>query len=275
MVGFDDDFIDAEGHQYKGANFRHYSGNMICWSSGETVLPPYNIVWVDAGGGRKLVIRFIHLTVSGTETGSTSYQPALASLDEIATVNKYAAELKAGGVNAIIVSMHDGAVASSNFNGGSNPSGPAYTLAQQVSPDIAAIVTGHWHCLFNMMVRVPERPGRSGADRDRAAHRLDCDQRGPDLQPGAGRRPASRHRHVRPGLGNDRIRRSDPHRDRDRAADPRRARGAVDDPQRRNRPVRAARRLAQRPVQLRREPAARQPGRSGRRPHRRRGTRRR
>lgn len=155
-VGFDDDFFNSQGHRYKGANFRYYSGNMIWRSSGETVLPPYNIAWVDAGGGKKLPIGFIHLTVTGTETGSTSYQPALASIDEIATVNKYAAELKSRGVNAIIVSMHDGAVAGSNFNGGSNPSGPAYVLAQQVSPDIAAIVTGHWHCLFNMMVPDPD-----------------------------------------------------------------------------------------------------------------------
>jgi 5'-nucleotidase len=155
IPGWDDDFVDSAGRRFRGANFRYYSANMVWAETGQLVLPPYNIEWVDAGCGRRLPIGFIHLTVSGTETGSTSYNPALASLDEIETVNKYAAELKARGVNAIVVSMHDGAVAGSDFNAGVDPSGPAYTLAQQVSPDIAAIVTGHWHCRFNMMVPDP------------------------------------------------------------------------------------------------------------------------
>ena len=98
---------------------------------------------------------FIHLTAFGTETFPASFQPALKTLDEVETVNRYAALLKARGVNAIILSMHDGAVAGSDFNSGSDPSGPAYDLARQVSPDIDAIVTGHWHCRFNMMVPDP------------------------------------------------------------------------------------------------------------------------
>ncbi|MEU6320339.1 hypothetical protein [Streptomyces sp. NPDC047009] len=63
--------------------------------TGMSIVPPYSVVWVDAGKGRKLPVGFIHLTVLGTVTGSTSYQPGLGELDEIATVNKYAAELKA------------------------------------------------------------------------------------------------------------------------------------------------------------------------------------
>jgi 5'-nucleotidase len=76
----------------------------------------------------------------------------------VETANRYAAQLKSQGVNAIVLSMHDGAVAGSDFNSGTAPTGPAYDLALAVSSDIDAIVTGHWHCAFNMMV--PDPAGR-------------------------------------------------------------------------------------------------------------------
>ena len=155
VVGRDDAFPDSGGRRFRGADFRYYSANMVWSHNNRTVLPPYNVEWVDAGHGRRLPIGFIHLTAAGTEIGSTSYQPALASLDEVATANRCAAELKRRGVNAIVLSMHDGAVAGTDFTTGSNPSGPAYDLALAVSPDIDAIVTGHWHCRFTMMVPDP------------------------------------------------------------------------------------------------------------------------
>ncbi|MGK5630450.1 bifunctional metallophosphatase/5'-nucleotidase [Streptomyces sp. URMC 123] len=154
-IGWDDAFIDSSGQRFDGADFRYYCANWVWSDTGRTLLPPYNIEWVDAGGGRRLPIGFIHLTAIGSDTFPTSYQPALDTLDELATANRVAAELKARGVNAIVLSMHDGAVAGGDFNSGTNPSGPAYDLALKVSPDIDAIITGHWHTRFNMMVPDP------------------------------------------------------------------------------------------------------------------------
>ncbi|MFI1158186.1 bifunctional metallophosphatase/5'-nucleotidase [Streptomyces sioyaensis] len=154
-VGRDDDFTDSTGRRFRGAEFPYYSANMVWRSNGELVLPPYNIVHVDAGGGRRLPVGFIHLTAIGTESFPGSYQPGLRSLDELETANRCAAELKSRGVRAIVLSMHDGAVAGSDFSSGKNPSGPAYELALRASPDIDAIVTGHWHCAFTMMLPDP------------------------------------------------------------------------------------------------------------------------
>ncbi|MCB5911094.1 bifunctional metallophosphatase/5'-nucleotidase [Streptomyces pinistramenti] len=156
VIDRDDAFKDSTGQRFHGADFPYYSANMVWSGTGKTVLPPYNIVQVDAGGGRTLPVGFIHLTAAGTETFPGSYQPGLRTLDELETANARAAELKASGVNAIVLSMHDGAVAGSDFNSGSNPSGPAYELALRASPDIDAIVTGHWHCAFNMMLPDPK-----------------------------------------------------------------------------------------------------------------------
>ncbi|WP_223279228.1 bifunctional metallophosphatase/5'-nucleotidase [Streptomyces sp. SDr-06] len=155
-MGRTNSFQDSQGRAFTGADFRYYCANAVWRDSGRTVLPPYNIEWVDAPGGRRLPIGFIHLTTVGTERFSTSYQPALATLDEVATVNRYAAELKGRGVNAIVLSMHDGAVAGEDFNSATLPSGPAYDLALAVTADIDVIVTGHWHCAFNMMLPDPQ-----------------------------------------------------------------------------------------------------------------------
>ncbi|MEU5240711.1 bifunctional metallophosphatase/5'-nucleotidase [Streptomyces lydicus] len=156
VIGRDDDFKDSTGRRFRGAKFPYYSANMVWNATGKRVLAPYNIVQVDAGGGRRLPIGFIHLTAIGTESFPGSYQPGLRTLDELETANRCAAELKSRGVNAIVLSMHDGAVAGSDFSSGKNPSGPAYELALRASPDIDAIVTGHWHCAFTMMLPDPD-----------------------------------------------------------------------------------------------------------------------
>lgn len=155
VPGRDDSFIDSSGRQFHGADFPFYTSNVVFSDSGYTIVPPHNIIQVDAGGGRSLPVGFIHLTVMGTTTGSTSYQPALSQLDEVSTVNKYAAILKGKGVKAIVVVMHDGGFAGHDINGLTNPTGPCFNLAAQASPDIAAIVTGHWHEPFNGMLPDP------------------------------------------------------------------------------------------------------------------------
>ncbi|MGA5562250.1 bifunctional metallophosphatase/5'-nucleotidase [Streptomyces platensis] len=156
VVGRDDAFVDSTGRRFQGAKFPYYSANMVWNGNGELVLPPYNIEYVDAGGGRRLPVGFIHLTAIGTESFPGSYQPGLRTLDELETANRCAAELRSRGVRAIVLSMHDGAVAGGDFSSGSNPSGPAYELALRASPDIDAIVTGHWHTAFTMMLPDPD-----------------------------------------------------------------------------------------------------------------------
>ncbi|MFI5806139.1 bifunctional metallophosphatase/5'-nucleotidase [Streptomyces sp. NPDC051561] len=155
VVGQDTGFRDSTGRRFHGADFPYYSANVVRTRSGRTVLEPYHIEWVRGPGGRRVPIGFIHLTAIGTELFPNSFHPGLKTLDMIETADRYAKLLKRRGVNAIVLSMHDGAVAGADFNSGSNPSGPAYDLALKVSPDIDAIVTGHWHCRFNMMLPDP------------------------------------------------------------------------------------------------------------------------
>ncbi|WP_327264940.1 bifunctional metallophosphatase/5'-nucleotidase [Streptomyces sp. NBC_01232] len=155
VEGRDHSFTDSSGLRFHGADFRYYSANLVWGADGRTVLPAYHVEQVRTADGRELPIGFIHLTALGSERFPGSFQPGLATLDEVATADRCAALLKAQGVNAIVLSLHDGAVAGADFNSGSAPSGPALDLALRVSPDIDAIVTGHWHTRFNMMVPDP------------------------------------------------------------------------------------------------------------------------
>ncbi|MFE2140578.1 bifunctional metallophosphatase/5'-nucleotidase [Streptomyces sp. NPDC059456] len=156
VEGRDATFTDSSGSRFHGSDFRYYSANVVRSADRSTVLPPYSIEKVRTAAGQELQIGFIHLTALGTELFPGSYQPGLATLDEVATADRYAALLKAQGVGAIVLSMHDGAVAGADFNSGTDPSGPALDLALRVSPDIDAIVTGHWHTRFNMMLPDPD-----------------------------------------------------------------------------------------------------------------------
>ncbi len=156
VEGRDTSFTDSSGLRFHGAGFRYYSANLTWALDGRTVLPAYHVEQVRTADGRELPIGFIHLTALGSERFPGSFQPGLATLDEVATADRCAALLKSQGVGAIVLSLHDGAVAGADFNSGSDPSGPALDLALRVSADIDAIVTGHWHTRFNMMLPDPD-----------------------------------------------------------------------------------------------------------------------
>jgi 5'-nucleotidase len=59
-------------------------------------------------------------------------------------------------VKAIVLNMHDGGTdGSATYDNCVNPSGPAIDLARKVTPQIDAIVTGHWHAAFNCSIPDP------------------------------------------------------------------------------------------------------------------------
>ncbi len=162
--GRDSSFTDSTGKPYAGLKMPYYSANIVRKDTGKTILPPYNIEYVTGSDGRTYPIGFIHLTLQHTPTGSSSYNPELAGLDVVDTANQCAQTLKAQGVNALVVCVHDGAAQANNqtapINGANGLGGPALDLADRADPDICAIITGHYHWWFNAM-----RPGPDGTPR--------------------------------------------------------------------------------------------------------------
>jgi 5'-nucleotidase len=153
-IGVDSCFTDSTGRRFHGADFSFQSANIVD-SKGRTIVAPYTIRWVQ-DNGRSYPVGFIGLTVPDTPVGSTSYQPDLKALDPLASANAAAAELTKRGVRAIVVNMHEGGTdASPTYDNCVNPSGPAIELARKLTPEIDAIVTGHWHAAFNCSIPDP------------------------------------------------------------------------------------------------------------------------
>ncbi|NIK57387.1 5'-nucleotidase [Kribbella shirazensis] len=180
-IGVDSCFTDSTGRQFHGADFDFQSANIVD-AKGQTIVAPYTIRWV-RDGGRSYPIGFIGLTVPDTPVGSTSYQPDLKALDMVESANRAAAELTSRGVKAIVLNMHDGGTdASATYDNCVNPTGPAIDVARKVTPQIDAIVTGHWHAAFNCSISDPAgnpRPVVEAANHGRLINEinLQLDQR--------------------------------------------------------------------------------------------------
>jgi extracellular elastinolytic metalloproteinase len=138
-------FQDQNGDdiEYDGADFDYLAANVVNASDGAPFLPgPVNAV-KDVDG---IPVGFIGMTLEATPT---LVNPAGVSsvdfLDEIETAEKQAAALKAGGVETIIVLLHEGGLQSGTYNDCAGPSGAIMDIAEQITPEVDMLVTGHTH----------------------------------------------------------------------------------------------------------------------------------
>ncbi len=138
----------ADGTPYKGAEFQYLSANAFVTATGQPLLPPYAIHKVQG-----VKIGFIGMTLEGTK--DIVSQQGVAGLgfgDEAATANRYAKQLQAQGVQAIVVLLHEGGQQSRNsfdINGCSGIGGPIVDIAAKMDPSIDVIVSGHTHQAYN------------------------------------------------------------------------------------------------------------------------------
>ncbi len=89
---------------FEGADFHYLAANVKKVSTGKTILPPYTIKKVD---GQK--VGFIGMTLQDTPNIVTKEGvEGLKFTDEVKTANKLVPELKAQGVEAIVVLLHEG-----------------------------------------------------------------------------------------------------------------------------------------------------------------------
>ncbi|MFI6388208.1 bifunctional metallophosphatase/5'-nucleotidase [Nonomuraea sp. NPDC050540] len=150
--GVDSCFTDSDGRRFRGARFDFSAANVTRKGSTRPVLKPYVIKYFQG-----VPVGFINLTTTTTVDGSTSFQPSLDNLPLVETADKYVAELKRRGVEAIVANVHEGGTAGDVYDRcNANPTGPVIDFARQASAEIDAIVTGHWHAPFNCSIPDPE-----------------------------------------------------------------------------------------------------------------------
>jgi len=113
----------------------------------QPLFSPYSIQTI---GGVK--IGFIGEVLKGTPSIVTPTAVAgLSFLDEASTANKYAAELKKKGVNAIVLVIHQGdeTAAGADPNACNTTSGGDLDkIVDSLSPDISVVLSGHTHLWY-------------------------------------------------------------------------------------------------------------------------------
>jgi 2',3'-cyclic-nucleotide 2'-phosphodiesterase (5'-nucleotidase family) len=149
--GFDSCFKDSTGRDFHGTDYGYHAANIVDPRTKQPALPPY---WIAKAGSAR--IGFIGLGFPGTASETLSIGGSGFEFQGLVeAANRAAAELKAQGVNAIVVSMHEGGQQGGLFDECKNPTGPIFDAARAMSPDIDVILGGHWHTAFNCMIPDP------------------------------------------------------------------------------------------------------------------------
>jgi 5'-nucleotidase len=144
---------------FTGASFPFLSANVVRTDTGQTLFPPY--VVKDLGGVK---IGFIGMTLKGTpDIVTAAGVQGLSFLDEVSTANKYADILQRQGVKAIVVLLHQGGIPGSsaynydcNAGGTLGLTGDVIPIAQQISPKVDLIVSGHTHTAYTCNIPDPD-----------------------------------------------------------------------------------------------------------------------
>jgi 5'-nucleotidase len=128
-------------HPFTGATFHYLAASTIVKDTGKTLFPPYEIKTFDG-----IPVAFIGLTLKGTPgIISPASAAGLDFRDEAETVNAQVAELKAKGVEAIVVLIHEGGFPSGDYNECPGISGPIIDIVKKFDRAVDVVVSGHTH----------------------------------------------------------------------------------------------------------------------------------
>jgi 5'-nucleotidase len=128
-------------HPFSGAKFHYLAASTVETATGKTVFPPYEIREFDG-----IPIAFIGLTLKGT---SGIISPASAAglefRDEAETVNALVPEIKARGVEAIVVLIHEGGYPTGDYNECPAISGAIVDIVKKFDRAVDLVISGHTH----------------------------------------------------------------------------------------------------------------------------------
>ncbi|MDD2761983.1 MAG: bifunctional metallophosphatase/5'-nucleotidase [Methylomonas sp.] len=147
---------------FEGAGFQFLAANVIEESSGRTLFPAYAVKTVDG-----VRIGFIGMTLKDTPTVAAGAGLAgLTFQDEATTANALVAELRAQGVETIVLLIHQGgtvpdSISPENINQcNDNLEGsPISAIVKQLDAAIDLVISGHTHQAY--ICEIANRSGRS------------------------------------------------------------------------------------------------------------------
>src|SRR5438876_9913429 len=128
-------------HPFQGAKFHYLAASTVEKATGKTVFPAYEIRTFEG-----VPVAFIGLTLKGTPNIISPESAAgLEFRDEAATVNALVPELKARGVEAIVVLIHEGGQPTGDYNECPGISGPIVDIVKKFDHAVDVVVSGHTH----------------------------------------------------------------------------------------------------------------------------------
>jgi 5'-nucleotidase len=128
-------------HPFLGAKFRYLAASTFDRKTGQTVLPAYDVRTYNG-----ISVAFIGLTLKNTPlvvnpVGVTS----LEFRDEAETVNALVPQLKARGIEAFVVLIHEGGFPTGDYNECSGISGPIVDIVKKFDKAVDIVISGHTH----------------------------------------------------------------------------------------------------------------------------------
>ncbi len=128
-------------HPFPGAKFHYLAASTFRKDTGKTLFPPYEIKTFDG-----IPVAFIGLTLKSTsEIISPASAAELEFRDEADTVNALVPELKARGVEAIVVLIHEGGQPTGDYNECPGISGPIVEIVKKFDRAVDIVISGHTH----------------------------------------------------------------------------------------------------------------------------------
>jgi 5'-nucleotidase len=128
-------------HPFPGAKFHYLAASTIEKKTGKTVFPPYEIREFEG-----IPVAFIGLTLKGTpDIVSPVSVAGLEFRDEADTVNALVPALKARGVEAIVVLIHEGGFPTGDYNECPGISGPIVDIVKKFDKAVDVVISGHTH----------------------------------------------------------------------------------------------------------------------------------
>jgi 5'-nucleotidase len=142
---------------YTGADFQWLAANVVDEATGEPPLPPY---WIEKFESVK--VGFVGMTLEATDTlVAAAGIEGWDFLDEAETANRLVPILKAQGVQAIVVLLHEGGSQTpppGDVDACVGISGPIVAINEALHPEIDVLITGHTHLPYSCVL--PDNGGR-------------------------------------------------------------------------------------------------------------------
>jgi 5'-nucleotidase len=129
------------GLAFPGARFQFLAANVIEKATGKPLLPPYGVKQFGP-------VKVAFIGVTTRDTGNlipARHAAPLEFRDEAQSANALVPELRAQGIEAIVLLVHEGGQAGGGANACVGPRGPILDIVARLDPAIDIVVSAHTH----------------------------------------------------------------------------------------------------------------------------------